>query len=110
MGKHINAKVFRYDPDKDKEPYYSIYRVEVDEELSALMLLDRIQKNFDETLSLRSYSCGLQMCKSCIMKINNKKKFACLTMVKPGEDVLFEPASYPEYHVKDLVTIDPENE
>ena len=106
MGDYITAKIFRYDPDTDKEPYFKVYRVESDEQMTVLILIDRIQKELDQTISFRSYCCGLQMCRSCLMKINHKKKLACLTLVKPGETVLLEPASYPDFHVKDLVVKD----
>jgi succinate dehydrogenase / fumarate reductase iron-sulfur subunit len=103
VEKHVKARVFRFDPEKDGEPYYAEYRVETDQQLSILVLLNRIQSELDQTLSYRSYCCGLQMCRSCLMKINHKKAFACLTLARPGEEVLIEPATYPESHVKDLV-------
>ncbi|MEE9612453.1 MAG: 2Fe-2S iron-sulfur cluster-binding protein [Desulfatiglandales bacterium] len=103
MKNHITAKVFRYDPDVDKEPYFKEYRIKADEKMSVLVLLDHIQKEKDQTLSFRSYCCGLQMCRSCLMKINHKTKFACLTLVEPGEEIVIEPVSYPDQHIKDLV-------
>ena len=104
MKDYITASIFRYDPDKDSEPRYDEYRVETDEEMSVLALLKRIQEEKDQTLSFRSYCCGLQMCRSCLMKINNRKKFACLTIIRPGEHITLEPAVYPDSHIKDLVT------
>jgi len=103
MAGQITAKVFRYDPDTDRAPYFKEYKVGADEEMSVLVLLDRIQKEIDQTLSFRSYCCGLQMCRSCLMKINDKKRFACVTLVSPGEETVIEPASYPDRHIKDLV-------
>ncbi len=103
MADAITALVFRYDPDRNTEPRYQEYRVPVEEETSVLVLLNRIQREMDETLSFRSYCCGLQMCGSCLMKIDHKKKFACLTLVKPGEKVTIEPVSFPGGHIKDLV-------
>lgn len=103
MGDYITAVVFRYDQERDAEPHYQEYQVEMKEEISVLVLLDRIQKEIDETLSFRSYCCGLQMCRSCLMKINQKKQFACITLVKPGERITIEPLSFPDKHVKDLV-------
>jgi succinate dehydrogenase/fumarate reductase-like Fe-S protein len=103
MGAYITASVFRYNPEKDQEPRHEEYRVETDTDMSVLVLLDQIQKNMDPTLSFRSYCCGLQMCRSCLMKINGKKSFACITIVKPGERIVVEPASFPSLHVKDLV-------
>ena len=106
MPKTITVKVFRCDPDTDTKPYFKEYVVATEDQLSVLILLERIQQETDRSLSFRSYCCGLQMCRSCLMKINHKKKLACLTLVKPGETVLVEPASYPDFHVKDLVVKD----
>lgn len=110
MKETMIASVFRYDPDKDQEPHYQEYHVKAEEAMSVLVLLNHIHDEIDQTLSFRSYCCGLQMCRSCLMKINHKKQFACLTLVKPGESLVIEPAYYPEGHIKDLVvkTIDEE--
>lgn len=104
MPENITARIFRYDPDRDAQPRYQEYRVPAEEEISVLVLLNRIQRETDPTLSFRSFCCGLQMCRSCLMKIDHKKRFACLTLVKPGETVTLEPISYPDGHIKDLVT------
>jgi succinate dehydrogenase/fumarate reductase-like Fe-S protein len=103
LDNHITAVVFRFDPDKDAQPHYVEYRIETDQELSVLVLLNRIQNEIDPTLSFRSYCCGLQMCQSCLVKVNQKKRLACLTLVKPGERIVIEPTSYPDLHIKDLV-------
>jgi succinate dehydrogenase/fumarate reductase-like Fe-S protein len=99
----ITVSIFRFNPEKDRQPYYQEYSVQSTEEMSVLVLLKHIQEEQDASLSFRSYCCGLQMCRSCLMKINSAKKFACLTLVKPGEKITIEPLSYPEAHIKDLV-------
>jgi succinate dehydrogenase / fumarate reductase iron-sulfur subunit len=104
MSNQITAIVFRYNPERDEKPYYDEFHVKAEEEMSALILLNRIHNEIDPTLSFRSFCCGLQMCRSCLMKINHKKTLACLTLVKPGEKVTIEPALYPEGHTKDLVS------
>ena len=103
MDEIVTLKVFRFDPDCDREPRYQEYRVAVEEEISVLVLLNRIQQEMDETLSFRSFCCGLQLCGSCLMRINGKRRFACITLVKPGDQVTVEPLTYPEGHIKDLV-------
>jgi succinate dehydrogenase/fumarate reductase-like Fe-S protein len=103
MADTVTALVFRYNPDLDTEPRYQEYLVPVEEELSILVLLNRIQQEIDPTLSFRSFCCGLQMCRSCLMKIDGKRKFACFTFVKPGEKVTVEPLTFPDAHIKDLV-------
>lgn len=104
MAEVITARIFRYDPDRDREPRYQEYQVDVAEEISVLTLLNRIQIEIDPTLSFRSFCCGLQMCGSCLMRIDRKRRFACLTLVKPGETVTVEPLTYPDSHIKDLVS------
>ena len=103
MAETITALVFRYDPDKDTEPRYEHYRMPAEEEISALVLINRIQQEIDPTLSFRSFCCGLQMCRSCLMRINGKRRFACITFVKPGEEVTLDPLTFPNGHIKDLV-------
>ena len=99
----IKAQVFRFDPENDEKPCYVEYVVDAAEETYVLVLLDRIQREKDPTLSFRSFCCGLQSCGSCLMRINKKRMFACLTTVKPGEEVIIDPLTYPEGHIKDLV-------
>ncbi len=103
MGNTITARVFRFDPDQDKEPRYQEYQVPAGEDISVLVLLNRIQQEVDPTLSFRSYCCGLQMCRSCLMRIDGKRKFACITLVKPGKTLTVDPLTFPQGHIKDLV-------
>ena len=103
MGDAITALVFRYDPDCDAEPRYQEYRVPTEEETTVLVLLNRIHREMDDTLSFRSFCCGLQMCGSCVMRIDGKKKLACLTLLRPGQKVTLEPVTFPAAHIKDLV-------
>lgn len=103
MKKDITVIVFRFDPEKDEKPYYARYRLETEEPVSILVLLNRIQTELDQTLSFRDYCCGLQMCKSCMVKVNEKKRLACLTIVKPGETIVIDPVTFPDHHIKDLV-------
>ncbi len=99
----VRALVFRFDPEKDDKPRYVEYALDIAEETYALVLLDRIQREMDATLSFRSYCCGLQACGSCRVQINKVKSFACLTVVKPGDEVVIDPLTFPEDHIKDLV-------
>ncbi|MFC2072863.1 2Fe-2S iron-sulfur cluster-binding protein [Chloroflexota bacterium] len=103
MRNLITAHIFRFDSQNDAEPYYKDYRINAEEKISALSLLSHIQEELDSTLSFRNYCCGLQTCRSCLMRINHKRRFACLTLVSPGEEVVFEPLTYPDSHIKDLV-------
>ncbi|HNI38325.1 MAG TPA: 2Fe-2S iron-sulfur cluster-binding protein, partial [Pseudomonadales bacterium] len=70
-------EVYRYDPDKDKEPYMQRYELELDG--SERMLLDALikLKKLDESLSFRR-SCREGICGSDGMNINGKNGLACL--------------------------------
>lgn len=106
MSATATFRVFRFDPDADRHPRFDEFQVSFSDPVSVLVLLSRIQKEQDRTLALRDYSCGLQLCGSCLMKINGKKKFACHELVRGGECLTIEPLSFPEKHVRDLVSID----
>ena len=73
-------EVYRYDPDKDKEPYMQRYELELDG--SERMLLDALikLKKQDETLSFRR-SCREGICGSDGMNINVKNGLACLVSI-----------------------------
>jgi succinate dehydrogenase / fumarate reductase, iron-sulfur subunit len=73
-------EVYRYDPDKDKEPYMQRYELELDG--SERMLLDALikLKKLDETLSFRR-SCREGICGSDGMNINGKNGLACLVSI-----------------------------
>ena len=103
MEQDITAIVFRYDAESGGKPRYDEYRVDAAEEMTVLVLLNTIQQKMDPTLGFRSYCCGLQLCRSCVMKVNHKKQLACIIRVKPGERVIIEPESFPERHIRDLV-------
>jgi succinate dehydrogenase / fumarate reductase iron-sulfur subunit len=70
-------EVYRYDPDKDKAPYFQTYELTLDG--SERMLLDALikLKTLDESLSFRR-SCREGICGSDGMNINGKNGLACL--------------------------------
>ncbi len=103
MEQSIKVVVYRHDPQAGDPPRYDEFRVETSGEMSVLLLLDKIQKEIDPTLGFRAYCCGLQMCRSCLLKINRKNRLACITLVKPGEEVIVEPATFSKNHIRDLV-------
>ena len=58
-------KIFRFDPQKDAEPYEQAFQIDLGDEdkVTVLDALFRIQQTQDKTLSFRS-SCRLAMCGS----------------------------------------------
>ena len=84
-------EVYRYDPDKDKEPYMQRYELELDG--SERMLLDALikLKKLDESLSFRR-SCREGICGSDGMNINGKNGLACLVgLNKLPEKIVIRP-------------------
>lgn len=97
------AKIFRYDPTVDKEPYFKEYEVTIDpeEHMTVMALLEQIAETMDGTLGFFSHSACLHgICGRCAVKCNGKAGLAC-QMVLTGEDVVIEPAR--KAVVKDLV-------
>lgn len=71
-------KIYRFDPEKDAEPYMKNYEVEL--QPNDRMLLDAIIriKAMDDTLSLRR-SCREGVCGSDAMNINGRNGLACIS-------------------------------
>ncbi len=96
-------KVYRYDPDKEENPRYDTYTIDLDK--CGPMVLDaiiKIKDEIDSSLTFRR-SCREGICGSCAMNIDGTNTLACL---KPIEEVSGEIKITPLPHmevVKDLV-------
>jgi len=101
-------KIYRLDPDRDREPRYQEYRIEVEPTDRILDCLNRIRWEQDPSLGYRM-SCAHGVCGSDGMKINGICALACQRLVRDcGEEpVLVEPL--PNFRVvKDLIVdLDP---
>src|SRR3989304_721946 len=99
--------IFRFDPQKDKEPYRQEFQVDLGDADKATVLdaLFKIQQTQDKTLSFR-YSCRLAMCGSCALVMNGKEGLACKTLVKDlgSSPITLEPLRHIPV-IKDL-TVD----
>ena len=96
-------RIYRYDPQKDKEPYYMDYRLEVEPNERILDCLNRIRWEMDPTLSFRM-SCAHGVCGSDGMKINGICSLACQKSIKDysGDTITVDPL--PNFPVlKDLI-------
>lgn len=98
----IKAKIYRFDPDKDKEAYYQDYEVAIDRPVTVHELLSIIRRDMDSTLAFRLYKCYKGMCQTCLVKLNGKPVKSCATQVAPKEEVTIEPAAGGSV-VRDLV-------
>ncbi|MFO7963861.1 MAG: 2Fe-2S iron-sulfur cluster-binding protein [Desulfobacterales bacterium] len=102
MGEHtIQATVFRFDPIRDKAPYYRTYEVPYQEGMSALDVLDYIYHNQDGTLAYYDHAaCTLGVCGKCSGRINGRPGLFCQTRVE--KDITLEPLDLNNV-LKDLV-------
>ena len=75
----MKFKIYRYNPEKDKNPYVKAYELDnVEPGTMLLAALLRIKDEQDETLSFRR-SCGEGVCGSDGMNINGVNGLACIT-------------------------------
>ncbi len=100
--------IFRYNPQKDKEPYYREYSLTPKQNWSVLDCLNEIRWHYDGSLSFRR-SCRSGICGSCAMNINGKNMLACETQIQDikTKRITIKPLPYYEI-IKDL-TIDLES-
>lgn len=99
----LKFKIFRFDPETDREPYFKEYLVEAQGSERILDCLNRIKWEQDGTLSYR-HSCAHGVCGSDAMRINGVCGLACQKLVKEYQDseVVLEPL--PSFKVlKDLI-------
>lgn len=101
-GGLIKAKVYRYDPDTDREPRFQDYEIPVDRQVTVHELLNIIHRDIDGTLAFRTFKCYKGMCSTCIVKLNGKSVRSCATPVKVGEEIKIEPVESGKV-VRDLV-------
>ena len=102
---NFNARIFRYNPEKDKEGRLVDYSVRLEEGMSVLALLHQVHDEQDGTLAYR-YSCRGSICGTCAVMINGMPRLACKTQVgnllKEGDTITLEPLLHYGV-VKDLV-------
>jgi succinate dehydrogenase / fumarate reductase iron-sulfur subunit len=91
--KTVTFEIFRYDPDKDKEPYYQTYQVEL-RRPGYLMLdaLNQIKWELDPTLTYRR-SCREGVCGSDGLNVNGVNMLSCMTKVEDlgTEHIVVQP-------------------
>ena len=96
-------KVYRYDPDQEKNPQLDIYEVDLD--TCGPMVLDaliKIKNEIDPTLTFRR-SCREGVCGSCAMNVDGTNTLSC---IKDIDQIKGDASIYPLPHmpvIKDLV-------
>ncbi len=100
----VTFKVYRFNPQTDKAPYYDTFVVEAEPNERLLDCLNKIRWTKDSTLSFRM-SCAHGICGSDGLTINGQEALACQKLVKDYDytkEILVEPLRYFEV-VKDLI-------
>ncbi len=98
----VTFRIQRFDPEKDRKPYYREYVVDVEPTDRVLDALHLIKWYQDGTLTFRR-SCAHGICGSDTMRINGRNQLACKVLIKDvGSRVTVEPMlGFPI--IKDLV-------
>jgi succinate dehydrogenase / fumarate reductase iron-sulfur subunit len=87
----VTLKIFRYNPEKDKNWHYESYALDADPTDRVLDLLEYVKAYHDGTLSFRR-SCAHGVCGSDAMRINGANALACKMLVKDlGSKITVEP-------------------
>ncbi len=76
----ISFRIFRFDPSRDAEARYQLYRIRPEPGLTVLSALVSLREEQDGSLAFRA-SCRSGICGSDAMLINGRARLACKTQV-----------------------------
>jgi succinate dehydrogenase / fumarate reductase iron-sulfur subunit len=77
----LHLKVKRFNPEKDRKPWWGEYDIEAEGTDRVLDALHEVKWAHDGTLALRR-SCAHGICGSDAMRVNGRNMLACKTLVK----------------------------
>ncbi|ABB30554.1 succinate dehydrogenase and fumarate reductase iron-sulfur protein [Geobacter metallireducens RCH3] len=110
--REVSFRIYRYNPQVDRTPFYDNFRIAVEKGITILRALNHIKEHLEPRLTFRAF-CQAGICGSCAVRINGVSKLACTTQVwdELGGDgehtILIEPLNNLEV-IRDLVVdIDP---
>ena len=87
----ISLKIKRFDPERDREPHWGEYQLEMEPTDRVLDALNHVKWYLDGTLAMRR-SCEHGICGSDAMLINGRNRLACKVLLKDvGEHITVEP-------------------
>ncbi|HKS96475.1 MAG TPA: succinate dehydrogenase iron-sulfur subunit [Terriglobia bacterium] len=87
----VNLKIRRFNPEKDKEPWWGEYTIEAEPTDRLLDALNHVKWHIDGTLTYRR-SCAHGVCGSDAMQINGANTLACKVLLKNlGNNIRVEP-------------------
>jgi succinate dehydrogenase / fumarate reductase iron-sulfur subunit len=88
---NVKVKIRRFNPEKDRRPYWSEFKVEAQPSDRVLDVLQGIKEKQDGTLTFRR-SCAHGVCGSDAMVINGRNRLACKLLVQDtGRNIVIEP-------------------
>ncbi len=88
---NVKVKIRRFNPEKDRRPYWSEFKVDAQKMDRVLDVLQSIKENQDGTITFRR-SCAHGVCGSDAMVINGRNRLACKMLVQDvGRSVVIEP-------------------
>ncbi|NOT57579.1 MAG: succinate dehydrogenase/fumarate reductase iron-sulfur subunit [Deltaproteobacteria bacterium] len=77
----ITLEVFRYRPEKEKEPTFQSFTVPFREDWVVLDALNYLKDEIDGSISFR-WSCRMGVCGSCGMMVNGTPRLSCAAFLK----------------------------
>ncbi|MBW7995012.1 MAG: succinate dehydrogenase iron-sulfur subunit [Candidatus Glassbacteria bacterium] len=102
-GKVMTFRILRFDPDKDSEPHFQEYKIELKHGMTILDALMHIKETQDPTLSYRK-SCRMGICGSCAMQVNGFPQLTCQTQIVEISTQVIEVRPLANYPIiRDLV-------
>jgi len=88
---NVKVKIRRFNPEKDRRPHWSEFKVDAQKMDRVLDVLQSIKENQDGTVTFRR-SCAHGVCGSDAMVINGRNRLACKMLVQDvGSSVVIEP-------------------
>ncbi|MGQ9503173.1 MAG: succinate dehydrogenase iron-sulfur subunit [Anaerolineae bacterium] len=87
----VTLKIRRFNPEKDRSPWWGYYEVECEPTDRVLDALNQVKWYQDGSLTYRR-SCAHGICGSDAMRINGRNRLACKTLIKElGDRITIEP-------------------
>jgi len=87
----VTLRIKRFNPEKDKEPWWGEYRIEAEPTDRLLDALNEVKWRMDGTLTYRR-SCAHGVCGSDAMQINGSNRLACKVLLRAlGQKITIEP-------------------
>jgi fumarate reductase iron-sulfur subunit len=77
----ITLEVFRYRPEKEKEPTFQSFTVPFHDDWVVLDALNYLKDQIDGSISFR-WSCRMGVCGSCGMMVNGTPRLSCAAFLK----------------------------